>query len=51
MSTPISWDEVSDGADGEWFGFEATEVLDRVETLGDLWAEVPTLEQVLPVGQ
>ena len=51
VSTPISWDEVSDGADGEWFGFEAAEVLDRVETLGDLWAEVPTLEQVLPVGQ
>ena len=51
VSTPISWDEVSDGADGEWFGFEAAEVLERVETLGDLWAEVPTLEQVLPVGQ
>ena len=51
VSTPISWDEVSDGADGEWFGFEAAEVLERVDTLGDLWAEVPTLEQVLPVGQ
>lgn len=51
VSTPISWDEVSDGADGEWIGFEASEVLDRVGALGDLWADAPTLEQALPVGQ
>ena len=51
VSTPITWDEVSDCADGEWVGFEAADVLTRVENLGDLWAEVPTLEQTLPVGQ
>ena len=33
VSTPISWDEVSDCADGEWIGFESAEVLRRVETL------------------
>ena len=51
MSTPISWDEVSDGADGEWLGFEAFEVIERVGEIGDLWEDVPTLEQTLPVGQ
>jgi len=51
VSTPITWDEVSDGADGEWLGFESDEVLERVEEFGDLWADVPTLEQALPVGQ
>ncbi len=51
VSTPISWDEVSDGADGEWLGFEAFEVIERVEEIGDLWEDVPTLEQTLPVGQ
>ena len=51
VSTPITWDEVSDGADGEWLGFESADVLDRVADVGDLWEEVPTLEQTLPVGQ
>ena len=51
VSTPITWDEVSDGADGEWLGFEAAEVLDRVDDLGDLWADVPAIEQTLPVGK
>lgn len=51
VSTPLEWDEVSDGADGEWLGFEASEVLDRIDDLGDLFAPVATLEQVLPVGR
>ena len=51
VSTPITWDEINDGAEGEWLGFEAAEVLDRVEQLGDLWSEVPTLEQEIPVGR
>lgn len=51
VSTPITWDEVSDGADGEWLGFEAFEVVERVEDLGDLFADVVSLEQVLPVGK
>ncbi len=51
VSTPITWDEVSDGADGEWLGFEALDVIERVDEIGDLWADVPTLEQTLPVGR
>ena len=47
-STPITWDEVSDGADGEPLTFAAGEVLDRVEELGDIFAETVTLEQELP---
>jgi bifunctional non-homologous end joining protein LigD len=48
VSTPITWDEVSDGADGEPLVFEIDEVLDRVEDLGDLFAGTLTLEQELP---
>ncbi len=51
VSTPISWDEVSDGADGEWLSFEADEVLERIEEFGDLFADVVTMEQALPVGR
>ena len=48
VSTPISWDEVSDGADGEPLSFEAFEVVDRVESIGDLFAEAVSVEQQLP---
>ncbi|MCU1497106.1 MAG: hypothetical protein JWM47_1059 [Acidimicrobiales bacterium] len=44
VSTPVTWDEVASAADGEPLTFLAGEVLDRVDTLGDLWA--PTVEQV-----
>lgn len=50
VSTPITWDEVSDCADGEWISFEAGDVLSRVEELGDVFAPVATLEQLLPVA-
>ena len=50
VSTPLSWDEVTDGADGEPLGFEAAEVLARVDAHGDFFAETLTLEQELPVG-
>jgi bifunctional non-homologous end joining protein LigD len=50
VSTPLSWDEVADGADGEPLGFEAGEVLERVEDHGDLFADTLTLEQELPGG-
>ena len=50
VSTPITWDEVSDGADDEWLSFEAFEVVDRVAEMGDLFAPVVELEQELPVG-
>lgn len=51
VSTPISWDEVSDCADGEHLAFEAYDVIDRIETFGDLFAPVATLEQSLPVAK
>ncbi len=50
VSTPISWDEVSECADGEWLSFEAFDVVDRVEEMGDVFAPVAELEQRLPVG-
>jgi len=50
VSTPLTWDEVADGADGEPLGFEAGEVLERVEDHGDLFADTLTLEQELPGG-
>ena len=48
VSTPISWDEVSDGADGEPLTFTASDVLERVEEFGDLFVLTLTLEQELP---
>ncbi|MGI9603435.1 MAG: DNA primase small subunit domain-containing protein, partial [Acidimicrobiales bacterium] len=51
VSTPISWDEVADGADGEPLVFEADDVLARVDELGDLFAPTATLEQELPAPQ
>lgn len=50
VSTPISWDEVGDGADGEPLSFEAFEVLDRVEQFGDLFEDAVALEQELPIA-
>lgn len=48
VSTPVSWEEVEAAAAGEPLSFEAGEVLQRVEDLGDLFAETATLEQQLP---
>ena len=49
VSTPVSWNEVADAADGRVsLTFEAADVLDRVERLGDLFAPVLTVEQQLP---
>jgi bifunctional non-homologous end joining protein LigD len=48
VSTPIDWDEVASGAEGEPLIFEAADVLERVEERGDLFAETVTLEQELP---
>ena len=48
VSTPISWDEVADGADGEPLVFEADEVLSRVAERGDLFEPTATVEQELP---
>ncbi|HEV2370214.1 MAG TPA: non-homologous end-joining DNA ligase [Acidimicrobiales bacterium] len=50
VSTPVTWDEVeavlSPGADELSFG--PAEVLDRIETDGDLFADVEKLSQALP---
>ncbi len=48
VSTPLTWDEVADGADGSALSFETDDVLTRVDDLGDLFAPVLTLEQSLP---
>ncbi len=48
VSTPIDWDEVSDGADGEPLVFDVTDVLDRVGERGDSFAATLSLRQCLP---
>ena len=51
VSTPISWDEVSDALDAgdpDCLRFEASAVLERVDKLGDLFSPVLELEQELP---
>jgi bifunctional non-homologous end joining protein LigD len=49
VSTPVSWNEVEDCVtSGTELRFEAADVLERVEELGDLFAPVLTVEQRLP---
>ena len=51
VSTPVTWDEVEATAqdgDPNRLIFEAADVLQRVERLGDLFEPVLTLRQVLP---
>ncbi len=48
VSTPVSWDEVEKGAEGEPLTFETDDVLARIESLGDLQAPVLDLKQSLP---
>jgi bifunctional non-homologous end joining protein LigD len=51
VSTPITWDEVqraADSGDGSHLVFETTDVLERIEQHGDLFAPVLELEQELP---
>jgi bifunctional non-homologous end joining protein LigD len=51
VSTPVSWDEVSDALDDknpEALTFEASQVLERVAELGDLYSANLELEQELP---
>ena len=38
VSTPVTWDEVEAAADGAPLSFEAADVLERVESMGDLFA-------------
>ena len=49
VSTPVTWDEVQQCADGELdLRFETADTLRRVAELGDLFAPVLTVEQQLP---
>ena len=49
VSTPLTWDEVSDIADGERDGVHLRRGARRASSaLGDLFAPVQTLEQELP---
>lgn len=50
VSTPVSWDEVEAGCEGEPLSFVADEVLARVGDVGDLFAPVASLVQSLPGG-
>ncbi len=50
VSTPVTWDEVRQGHDApESLRFEATDVLKRVDDLGDLFEPTLTLQQELPI--
>lgn len=51
VSTPVTWDEVEKTLkkkDAGLLVFEANQVLDRVEKMGDLFAPLGTLKQKLP---
>lgn len=51
VSTPLTWDEVEeafDAGDASRLVFEAPQVLERVEALGDLFAPTLSLRQALP---
>ena len=49
VSTPVTWDEVEEAADGATeLRFLWTDVLERVEDAGDVFAPVLSVEQVLP---
>ena len=50
-STPVTWDEVEQAAEsgkGDHLVFETSDVLERIEEHGDLFAPVLELEQKLP---
>lgn len=47
-STPVTWAEVEAAADGSPLSFEAPEVLERIDELGDLFADALTVTQRLP---
>ena len=48
VSTPVTWAEVEAAADGADLAFEATEVLQRVDEHGDLFAPTLDVVQQLP---
>ena len=48
VSTPVRWEEVADAANGTELSFVSSEVLERVEAHGDLFAPALELTQRLP---
>lgn len=48
VSTPLLWEEVERATSASDLRFTSAEVLDRIETLGDVFAEVVRLDQHLP---
>jgi bifunctional non-homologous end joining protein LigD len=50
VATPVRWDEIEHAAAGEpeALVFPAEDVLERVDRLGDLWAETDAIERALP---
>lgn len=50
VSTPVTWDEVADAADGADLRFTAADVLARIDRLGDLFAPLLSVEQELPAA-
>jgi bifunctional non-homologous end joining protein LigD len=48
VSTPVTWDEVEAAKKATDLSFEAPDVLDRVESQGDLFAPVLDVTQTLP---
>jgi bifunctional non-homologous end joining protein LigD len=50
VSTPLTWEEVERGAEGEPLSFVARDVLERVAAHGDLFADTLTVRQDLPGG-
>lgn len=48
VSTPVTWDEVAECAEGKPLSFETDDVLARVEKMGDLHRPVMDLLQRLP---
>ena len=50
VSTPVTWDEVRAGAEGQELAFTTDQVLARVRESGDLFADVLSVVQELPAG-
>jgi bifunctional non-homologous end joining protein LigD len=50
VSTPVTWDEVDVASQGAPLSFTAPEVLERVQTMGDLWEPTATTVQEIPLS-
>jgi bifunctional non-homologous end joining protein LigD len=48
VSTPVSWTEVAEAAEGRSLSFGASDVLERIAADGDLFAHARTVRQALP---